>query len=578
MNINLTKKQLYSLVFLLFLIIGLAVYANSFNNQLFWDDDDMIVNNVYTKDLSNLPKYFSENLISGVGQVSNYWRPLLLTSFALDFQFWGLNPIGYHLSNTFFHILSAFLGFVLLYSLTSKRLLLSFLPALFFLIHPLQTEAITYVAGRADPLSTVFSLGSLILYTYFRETKKYTHLYLSLFLFSLGLLVKEQVIFLPALVLLIEAIYYLSRKNIKESLIKLIPYFSLSLAYFILRITVLNFNELLSGSTYNSLYDSSLWVRVYTFCLVVWEYFRLVFLPFNLHMAPEVENITNFFSWPVIGLITFLLILSYIGYKIYYKNKYFAFGLLWFFIILAPRTNIISINRPMYEHWLYLPILGFYLALFSLIFFIVNSIKKEKIKKYTLYIVITIICTYALYLSYLTIERNKVWQDPVTFYQYNLKYTSNSFIQHNNLGMALAEEGEYKKAAEHYQRALAINDDYPQVYSNYANSVLVLNRLDEAKRNYLKAIEKSPRFSIPYQKLLLIYTKQDKQDKIEELFNRFKDNFSYRNYLDFKLSYYLQTQKYSQALSTLYELNNIEPGNKTWQRLLLQVQALNLNK
>jgi tetratricopeptide (TPR) repeat protein len=578
MNINLTKKQLYSLVLLIFLIIGLALYVNSFNNQLFWDDDDVIVNNVYTQDLTQLPKYFSENLISGAGQVSNYYRPLLLISFAIDYQIWGLNPIGYHLSNTFFHILSAFLGFILLYRLTNKRFLISFLPALIFLIHPLQTEAVTYVAGRADPLSTVFSLGVLILYTYFRETKKKLHIYLSLLLFILALLTKEQVIFLPALVLLIELIFYFSKKNIKSSLMKLIPYFSISIVYFILRITVLNFNQLLTGSTYNALYDGNLWVRLYTFCLVIWNYFKLLFIPHNLHMAPELNIVTKFFSWPVITLLIFLLLLSYIAYKLYYKNKYFAFGLLWFFIILAPRTNIISINRPMYEHWLYLPMIGFYLALFSLVFYALNRIKKERLKQYILYSFLIVVFIYLSYLSYLTIERNNIWQDPITFYKYNLTYTPNSFIQHNNLGMALAESGEYQEAIKHYQRALEINSDYPQVYSNYANSLLALNKLEEAKINYLKAIDKSPRFSIPYQKLLFIYMRQNDTDKINELLNRFKENFTYLNYLNFKLSYYLQINQYEEALNIAQELNTLEPNNMNWQHLILQLQVFNLSK
>jgi tetratricopeptide (TPR) repeat protein len=577
MNINLTKKQLYSSVFLLFLIIGIAIYFNSFNNQLFWDDDDVIVNNIYTQDLSYFPKYFSENLISGVGQVSNYWRPLLLLSFAIDFQFWGFNPLGYHLINTILHIISAFLGFILLYRLTNKHFLLSFLPALFFLIHPLQTEAVSYVAGRADPLSTVFTLGSLILYTYFRDNKKYLYLYLSLLLFSLGLLIKEQVIFLPALVVLIEAVYYFSKNNIKKSLLNLLPYFSLSIVYFILRITVLNFNELLSGSTYNALYDSSLWVRIYTFCLVVWQYFKLLFLPYNLHMAPEVNLISSFTSWPVISLIAFLLILVYFAYRMFDKNKYFAFGLLWFFIILAPRTNIISINRPMYEHWLYLPMLGFYLALFSLLFFVINKINKGKIKEYVLYIFLSFICIYALYLSYLTIARNNVWQNPITFYQYNLEYTPNSFIQHNNLGMALAKEGEHEKATEHYQRALAINSDYPQIYSNYGNSLLALNRLDEASRNYLKAIDKSPRFIIPYQKLLIIYTIQNKADEIDQLFDKLESEFDELNYLNFKLNYYLQTSQNVKALITVQKLQKIQPENKNWKDLILKLQVLNLS-
>ena len=164
---KLNKVQIFIIAFLSFLVIGLLIYSNSFNNEFFWDDDDSIVNNTYIKDIKYFPRFFSENLIAGTGQITNYWRPVLLISFSFDYHLFGLSPIDFHVHNTLLHILSAFLIFILLYKLSKGNLLLSYFPALIFLVHPLQTEAITYIAGRADPLSSVFSLISLIFYYYY---------------------------------------------------------------------------------------------------------------------------------------------------------------------------------------------------------------------------------------------------------------------------------------------------------------------------------------------------------------------------------------------------------------------------
>ena len=112
MDIFLKHKKIFALTF--FLIIGLAIYGNSFDNQLFWDDDDNIINNVYIKDWRYLPNFFTESLISGAGQVSNYWRPLLLMSFAIDYRLWGLAPFGFHLTNVLLHLIAAWLIFLLL--------------------------------------------------------------------------------------------------------------------------------------------------------------------------------------------------------------------------------------------------------------------------------------------------------------------------------------------------------------------------------------------------------------------------------------------------------------------------------
>ena len=233
-------------VLLIFVLLGFAVYANSFNVPFFWDDNDNVVNNIYVKSWRYFPKYFSENLIAGAGLLSNYWRPLLLISYSLDYHFFSLNIYWWHFTNIFLHSLNGFLIFLLLNHLFQKRWF-AFSVALIFFVHPLQTEAVTMITARADPLSSFFILLSLFLYLKFKEfgeIKIHCYIY-SVFSFAAALLVKETAIVLPALLILTE-ISAGDRDKMKNIFLKILPFFFLSTIYFLSRLTILNFNNTLN--------------------------------------------------------------------------------------------------------------------------------------------------------------------------------------------------------------------------------------------------------------------------------------------------------------------------------------------
>lgn len=523
------------IIFLLFLVIGLGVYANSFNNEFFWDDDDSIVDNAYIKDWKHFPDFFTENLIAGSGQISNYYRPVLLISFALDYHIWGLNTLGFHFTNTILHILCAWMIFLVFARLTSfngKRetpgRVAAFFAALLFLVHPLQTEAVTYVAGRADPLSSFFSLLSLWFFLDFRsagsKNKRRSGFVLCLLFFIAGILTKEQVILMPLIFLSVDAFFFVNGpwKNRFLAVLKRnwIPLF-ISLIYFLIHFTLLDFKGDMSFETGNELYDSSVWSRLFTFCLVMFSYFRLLFLPFGLHMARQVQTIASLFSWPVISFLILLSVIAWVGVKTWKKDKFISFGFLWFFIILLPRTNIISINRPMYEHWLYLPMVGFWLALVSLVLFIRDSLNKQRAKQ-CFNIVFTAIFIFLLVgFSFLTIKRNIDWKDPITFYNKNLEYTPDSVIQLNNLGKAYDEKGYTQKAISQYRRAIEIKDKYPQVHYNLANTLIRAGEREKAIEEYKKAINMS-NFSPAYINLINLYSATGENKKAEKLHQEFK--------------------------------------------------------
>jgi len=558
---KLETKNIKWFVLLVLVLAGFFVYLNSFPNKLFWDDDDGITNNIYIKDWSYTSSYFSENLIAGAGQVSNYWRPLVLLSFATDYHLFGLNPAGYHVVNLIWHILAAWLIFLLFYKL-SKRHWLSFWPALIFLIHPLQTEAITYVSGRADPMSTVFVLLSLLTYVVYRQKKQALYFGLSLLSFLGALLSKEQSIMLPALIFIIEFFFFFDKHKWQESLKLFLPFALMAVAYFLARIFFLNFNDLLSGVDYVSGYDNSLKTRLLTFTYVFIKFLALLFVPLNLHMAYEVTPITSLFSWSVGGFLVAVATFVYLIKKYWTQDKLLVFGLSWFLILLLPRTNIISINRPLYEHWLYLPMAGFWLALVLLI-------EKLKIKKE---LIIPILAIFIFSLSILTIRRNLDWRNPITFYEKNLTYTPHSFIQHNNLGMAYAEAGRTEEAIKEYKTAISLADIYPQVHYNLANVLVSTNNLKEAEVEYYKAINISPQFYLPYINLtkLALITKDEK--KLQLVLEKMKTNFSEENYLTQAFYSYYYFGDGDKARTFGLALTNKYPDNDQVSLLMLNIR------
>ena len=152
--------------------------------RFFWDDNDNVVNNIYVKDFTHWKKYFTDNLIAGSGLVSNYYRPFLLVAFAILYKMFELMAEPWHVFNILLHAANSFLLFLFLRRLL-RRKFLSLSVSLVFLVHPIQTEAITMITATADPLFFFFYLMALNIFLRFNGKLWGAGLIALLFIFSL---------------------------------------------------------------------------------------------------------------------------------------------------------------------------------------------------------------------------------------------------------------------------------------------------------------------------------------------------------------------------------------------------------
>lgn len=154
-----TKIKLTSII----CIISLAVlgYYNSLANDFVYDDKSFVVENNHIKDLNanKLISYFTSPATSAsdIRVTTDMYRPLTVLSYSIDYIFWKLNPFGYHLTSMILHILNGILVYLIL-SMIIKNNIIALFASLFFIIHPVQTEAVVWVSGRRDVLFTFFFL------------------------------------------------------------------------------------------------------------------------------------------------------------------------------------------------------------------------------------------------------------------------------------------------------------------------------------------------------------------------------------------------------------------------------------
>ncbi|MBU2025739.1 MAG: tetratricopeptide repeat protein [Patescibacteria group bacterium] len=518
---------------LILVVFGFLIYANSFPNQLFWDDQDAILNNAYIKDLENFENFFKENLIAGAGLNSNYWRPLLLITYSLEWRLWRDWAPGYHFTNAVLHISAAVALFFLLLKLFKNKSA-AFFCALVFLIHPLQTEAVTYVSGRADPLSAFLVFLGLISYL-----NKKTRLTLALFILSLMTKEKNALVF-PALIVLVNLYLFFKQRSLKNrpagkpslkrltqavALKKIWPYFLVAAVYALLRKTVLNFSDTFNLYGQPNLYTQSILIRAATFLKILPQYLYLSFLPHNLHMERLADFNKNFFHLlSLLGLIIVaaLLTLAFLKRR---TKPYLSFAALWFLVTLFPASGILfPVSGLFYEHYLYLPLIGLFLLL---IFLIQDIFSQIKLRPFSLITFSLIAAAYLGFFSFQTVNRNRVWRDPVTFYNNIIQYNPQSLRVWNNLGMAYAQDRQYEQALFAYQKAIQLDQQKKSAppYHNLGRIYEELNQPQAAISSFEQAIQIDQRFIFSYFALASLYTREKNYDKAMEILKKAQNIF-----------------------------------------------------
>lgn len=525
---------------LILCLVTCITYISSIFNPFIWDDEQFIYKNAHVLTF-NLPGIFTKNTIDGAGEISNYYRPLTTLTFAVDHAVWGLQPFGFHLTNIFLHTASALLVAVILYVLT-KRKMMSFWIALIFALHPLQTEAVTYINSRGDSLSAFFGLLSAIFFWLCIYKKKYSFVLYNLkisiqtYWFGAGSIIfyicsifsKEIGIVTIALLVCValkkifEELFSRKKmtvKNIftqnKASFILLSLLMSIAFGYLFLRGTVLNFDNSFDFYSDDSLYSKSTIVRLSTFSRVLWTYWSLLLIPYPLHMERSQDIITSIFSfWPIVTTATIAVLLCIALYRLLYKKSANTLiGLVWFFALLLPVSGILPINGILYEHWLYLPLVGFFLFIADVFSFLPPRIMTW------------LALAMCVLFSILTIRQNYIWGDEIRFYEYTLTQAQSQRL-YNNLGMSYAGRAKYDKALEAYTKALSFGSDHPSLYHNIANTYVALGKFDQAIYYYEKALTIQPTFFHSYLPLISLYVQENKIDMARKLATQAHQHFT----------------------------------------------------
>jgi tetratricopeptide (TPR) repeat protein len=473
------KMSTIFLSVLLIVVLGFAVYANSVNGQFIWDDYHLVKENAYITKWSNLEKVFTKGIREGAGRKGNTYRPMQMITYMIDYSLYELKVQGYHLTNIIIHVLAALCIYWLI-NIIFRDNLISLFTAALFVVHPVHTEAVAYISGRADPMAFLFMLLSLIFYIKNLNSGSITSFIIMSLSYISAILSKESSIILPLMIVLY---HYTFKKKIK--IVSFSAVLAITFIYGLLRATFLK--SLLFVDT---LHPTTLSERAPGFFIALINYLRLLFLPFPLHMeySSKLFNIGD--PRALLGIVILFSLLTW-GFLKRNSDKLVFFSIAWFFITLMPVSNLYPVNAYMYEHWLYVPSIGFFLM--------ISAGLTSLYRKNGLKISVSLVMAFLLsYYSYLTIKQNSYWQESVTFFKRTLKYSPYSARIYNDLGFTYQRMDKMEDAVASYKKAIEVDAGYPRAYFNLGAIYFSKGNYSGAAPLYKKLAEIAPNFDVYY--------------------------------------------------------------------------------
>ncbi|MDP6978205.1 MAG: tetratricopeptide repeat protein [Myxococcota bacterium] len=496
--------------------LTLLVYGVVLGGPLLFDDHQFITWNEHVKNFDTTEIYTS-SVTEGVGFQSNTYRPNQQFVFAAIHQFFGTSPYPYHAVSLGVHVANGFMLFLLFRALGFAAVG-SLLASWIFLLHPVQTQAVSYASGLAGPLGLAFVLGALHAWLASLSApggrQRIGWYVVALALAIEALLTKSNmVIVFPLAVVL--AIYLVStgRRSRDGFLIGGVAGFAvLAFGYFAIKLTWLNFANTVGMVEGYNVYTESLWVRLYTFVSVLDRYFELLVWPWTLsYTKPKVIYSSIFTLHGALGVVIVCAGLAAAVMAKRWPIYFLACG--WFFAALAPFSGVIPLPSMYLEHWLYAPMGGVAIGLAGFYDKASPEVRNRIAMGLTIVLVLFALRTGA---------RNLDWADPERFYVADMRAAGYSVQMLNNLAIYQMSIDKDDAAIETLEFLIENVDTSPEPHDNLARVYLKKGDLSKARAEFLRALEIDPENRNSLMGLRGIYDRQGRHDESLEIDQRIR--------------------------------------------------------
>jgi len=482
-------------------IATVLAYARTLSFEFVWDDVLLVARSQRLREWSSLPTVLASHFWSEVHEGSHYYRPLVSLSYFLDLHVWGLDPLGFHLTNLLAHLATALAVLVLARRLTDNLLAAS-IAGVAFALHPIHTESVTFISGRTDVLSTLLFLLALLGYARWRDGGSPLTLAGSLGTFFLALTAKEVAVTLPLILVLWDLLVASPDAAAKADvdvpryrpLVRAAGRYS---AYGAVIGLYLVIRMLSLGALVES--DPGVWgsllTRFLTTTKIVASYAWMAFVPFpaNAHyVIVPVVALPPAAWW---GAAAFLAVLVAATAWAAVRAPRWGFCALWFWLTLIPSVGVNLLPLPtavMAERFLYLPSVGFCVLLGMALgrtLGAASTLDAGQIRP------APALALAGLLLAYvgLTIWRNEPWQDHYHLYLNMVDTSPDSDLPHVNLALVQLPRGEIAEAHAHFKRAVEIAPGNPRALVGLGLTETILGDREGGLRHALEAERIAPK-------------------------------------------------------------------------------------
>jgi tetratricopeptide (TPR) repeat protein len=500
--------------FLTVLLICL-VYSNSFHCSWHFDDITNIINNqgLHLKELS--PVGLKKALYADPGGPPQFYRPVACVTFALNHYFGGLDVFGYHAVNLFIHTISSLFLFLFirgtLFLPALKKQYISqsdsiaFFATLLWALHPIQTQAITYIVQRMSSLAGMFFIIAMYSYLRFRtvvgQKEKISYLGLCIVSYLMGSGSKENAALLPASLFLYEILLVQRegwawwRKRLGAVLTVMTAVLILLCAYLYYRKGgILPFIDEYANRPF------SLTQRLLTESRILLFYISLLVypVPWRFSVAHSVQISSSLFD-PVTTFASILILLIGFMLLLFFAKKrpLVSFSFLFFFANHLMESTLLPLEL-VFEHRNYVPSMLFFVPVSLAIFPLIERYKSNKAISFA---VSASLLLSILGIGYSTFLRNTDWKTPETLWMDAQQKAPDHLRVHHNLGVYFHQIGSLHLAKSHYEQALRSpvihrRDEVIPTYYQLGLLHAQMGNPEEAKVFYREAVRRDPEFAL----------------------------------------------------------------------------------